>query len=525
MIKSVVDTIFSSSEKPNSAALRIALNCAIDMVTDSTSQSTDIGNGCDAYGLIFVLTANPCGLEPVLLAHPRCIVHVVCPGSVPWRETHPVTCNGWKLSPSYSNSVQCVSRQKDKDHTSLFNRLRTIVTLAREGKACGKVTDLIIDIEAGPGCSIESVMGQKKVAEIRPGETVTALVRVKVGAVAAKGYTLSTSPTSEALNRNISARDVLDELDDMLGASPTTILVAKLTYKHSLLPIGTRCTTVSGAMIKRSVPGESYDRSVPKDIAPPQALRSRIEVQKRLAFYLATHHPPRHAMLTLQEHFGPNGCRSSCPDYIRLLAEELRFQARITERFDLPSPIQPNLLANHNTSTSLTYEHFGHGLFATSNYKPQDWLIDIPDEETGNHSTEGPTRPEKSPRKPHGQYGHRKAEILRSESKRPVPRPSARQAGVAISTSKRNSGISQPTSKESVDEARKIWSDIRKISRGDRNSLDMGKISGLSNGHGDRERATALKELATKYQRSVGADTLVSLQGRGLRRAKENVAP
>ena len=524
MIKSVVDTIVSSTEKPDPAALAIALDCAIDLLNDTASHSASSEPGSDAYGHIFVLTANPYGLNPITLAHQKCVIHIVCPGGVPWRAIDPVICNGWKLSSSFSDSLQFMSRKKDKERGSLFSRLRNVLVMARRGKACGKVTDLVIDIEAGPNCSIEGVMGQKDIAEIRPGEMVTALVKVRVGASAAKGYTLSPSLASQASNSPSNPRDLLDELDEMLGASPAPILVAKLTYRHSLLPTGTRCSTVAAAKLKRSVPGNPSTTSTTKR---PDAVvaENRIAVQKRLAYYLATHHSPRHAILSLQEHFGDHGCQSSCPKYIRLLIEELKFHARVVERFDVPTLIRANPSLDRHPSTSHTYEHFGHGLFAASNYKPQDWLIGVPDDDTST-PPEKTAALEKTTPKPVGRYGHTKAEILRSESKRArVPRPSARQAGVAVSGNKRHSGISQATSKESLDEASRIWGDMRKLSKGDRGSIDVSKISGVSSGRGDVERAKALEALAIRNKRSVGADTLMSFQGRGLGRAKENVAP
>jgi len=453
-IKSVVDTIFSSTERPDSTALGIAIDCAIDLLTVFTPQSADTEPRDDAYGHIFVLTGNPHGLDSKLIAHHACMIHIVCPGSVPWRGPDPITCNGWKLGCAWSSSLQLTARRKDKDLNSLFNSLRNLIAYARGGRACGKVTDLILDIEAGPSCSIEMVMGQRNIAELRPGEVVTALVKVRVGTVAAKGYTLSPSPASKATNgSSSSSRDLLDELDMMLGTSPAPILVAKLTYRHSLLPTGTRCSTIAAAKVKRSVPDSPSNRNITRFTAQRNP-ENRPTVQKELAYHLATHHSPRQAILALSEHFGDNGAQSFCPEYIKLVTAELKFQARMIERFDLPSPIQSTPLTNHNTSTSNTYEHFGHGLFAASNYKPQDWLIGVPDEDSGPPSPEKPAMPDKAHKGPQAHYGHHKAELLRSESRRQVPRPSARQAGVVVST-KRYSGISHATSKPSVDEVLK----------------------------------------------------------------------
>lgn len=449
-----MDTIVCSTERPDSTALGIAIDCAIDLLTDFIPRPTDSEPKDDAYGHVFVVTGNPDGLDPNLMAHHACTISVVCPGSVPWPGLDPVMCNGWKLGCACFSSLPSMGRHKHKNPNSLFNSLRDLIAYARRGKACGKVIDLVLDIEAGPNCSIEMVMGQKNIAELRPGEVVTALVKVRVGTVAAKGYTLSPSPASKTTNGSSpSPRDLLDELDMMLGTSPAPILVAKLTYRHSLLPTGTRCSTIAAAKVKRSIPDSPSNRNISGSTAQRNS-ENRSTVQKTLAYYLATHHSPRQAMLALTEHFGDNGAQSFCPEYIKLVTGELKFQARMIERFDLPIPVQAASLTIHNTSTSNTYEHFGHGLFATPNYKPQDWLIGVPDEDCGPHSPEKPTIPEKALKGPQAHYGHHKAEVLRSESRRQAPRPSARQAGVAVSK-KRHSGILHATSKPSVDEVRK----------------------------------------------------------------------
>lgn len=449
-----MDTIVCSTERPDPTALRIAIDCAIDLLTDFTPRPADSEPKDDAYGHVFVVTGNPDGLDPNLVAHHACTISVVCPGSVPWRGPDSVMYNGWKLGCACFSSLPSTDRRKHNNSNSLFNSLRDLIAYARGGRACGKVIDLVLEVEAGPSCSIEMVMGQKNIAELRPGEVVTALVKVRVGTVAAKGYTLSPSPASKTTNGSSpSSRDLLDELDMMLGTSPAPILVAKLTYRHSLLPAGTRCSTIAAAKVKRSVPDSPSNRNISGSTAQRKP-ENRSIVQKRLAYYLSTHHSPRQAMLALSEHFGDNGSQSFCPEYIKLVTGELRFQARMIERFDLRIPVQATSLTTHNASTSNTYEHFGHGLFATSNYKPQDWLIGVPDEDRGPPSPEKLATPEKALKGPQAHYGHHKAEILRSESRHQVPRPSARQAGVVVSK-KRYSGISHATSKPSVDEVRK----------------------------------------------------------------------
>lgn len=522
-IKSAVDTIVSSTEPPETAALGTALDCAIDILTEAATQSADNEPQGEAYGHLFVLTGNTHGVSPILLDHEKLSVHVVCPGSVPWKGGGEVPCNGWRLNSLYSSSLQSMSIKKDRDQFSLFNRLRKIITLGRVGRPCGLLTDLVLDIQAGPGCSIEGVMGPKEIARLGAGQVVTALVKVKVGSPNTRGYSLSPMPQQQPSTSSEHCKDVLSELEVLLGTAPTLLLTAKLTYRNSLLPTGTRCSTVAAAKLNRSMPAEGSESSHNKTSGSRDE-QNGVAVQKRLVYYLATHHAPRHAMLTLQEHFGENGRGSLCPDYIQLVQAELKYQARVMERFGLDRSPADKLFSSRNVS-SHTYEHFGQGLFASSNYKPQDWLTKAMDEESSPRSSDKTTPTEEARKRIYGQYGHHKAELLCPGGiRRPTTRPSARQAGVIPSSVRRSSGTFQLPNRGAGDEARKIWGDMRKVSKGDRNSVDTVRFNNVSRSK-NVERTKVLKDLAVRNKRSVGTETLMSVQDRRARKVKENVSP
>ena len=422
-----------------------------------------------------------------------------------------------------------MSLMKDKDKDSLFNRLRDLVTLARSGKPCGRLTDLVLEIEAGQNSSIEAVMGQTEIASLRPGEVITSLVRVKVGANFARGYTLSPSPSLVSSGSLSKPKDVLDELDVMIGASPVPILVAKLTYKHSFLPAGTRCSTSAAAKMRRSLPHAEEDSASLETIDSPNA-NSRAAVQKRLAFNLATHHSPREAITVLQQHFGEDSLESFCTPYVMLLAEELKYQARILERFDLPNTIRGNLSAFLKV---MPQDQVGPALFDISNHKPEDWLTGVSDEESTTSLS--PKTQSSSSNASRLYLGHGKAETSRSKSLRPgTGMPSARQAGVPLSTyrakgstpaSTHNFRISHsPTAKVSMDEARRIWGDLRKISRGDRRLVKLNRTD-PRNSVKDSHGGTWIRDLAIRNKRSEGTDTEISLQRPEVCRGRENVVP
>ena len=523
-IKSAVDSIVSSTEKPEPAALATALNCAIDLLTDAATQAVGSEPLEDAYGHLFVLTGNIHGISPILLDHGKLSVHVVCPGSVPWRGANEVPCDGWRLGALYSSPLQSMSLRKDVDQGSLFNRLRRIIILARSGRVCGRLTDLVLDIQAGPACSIEGVMGSSDVARLCPGEVTTALVKVRVGAAFMGSFTPSHSMQQLSSTDSASSSDLLNELEAMLCTSSAPILIAKLTYRHSLLPTGTRCSTIAAAKLKRSMSDVRSDSSLIRTMKS-RATENRAAVQKRLIHHLATHHAPRHAILTLQEHFGEDGRKSLCPDYIKLVITELKYQARVTERFDLPVSTRISPSVSRNISLTNTYEHFGQGLFAASNYRPQDWLPGAIDEEASSRHSGKTSSTDRTPKRAHGDSGHRKATVLRTGSVRqPISRPSARQAGVLPTANRRNSSAFQATSKGIGAEARGLSSDKGKISSSDSSSINLGRPSGVS-GLTPMERSRGPKELTLRHKGTVGADSLMSRHDRGIARAKENVAP
>ncbi|KAL8826080.1 MAG: hypothetical protein Q9191_004023 [Dirinaria sp. TL-2023a] len=523
-IKSAVDSIVSSTEKPEPAALATALDCAIGLLTDAATQNADSEPQGDAYGHLFVLTSNIHGISPTLLEHEKLSVHVICAGSVPWKGANDVPCNGWRLDAPCSSPLQNMSSRKDVDQRSLFNQLQRIITLARSGKICGKVTDLVLDIQAGPACSIEGVMGSKFVARLCPGEVTTALVKLRVGAAVTGGYTLSHSMQQPTSPGSASYNDLLNEVEAMLGASSAPILIAKLTYRHSLLPTGTRCSTITAAKLKLSISDVRLDSS-PARTMKSKATENRVAVQKRLVQHLATHHTPRHAILTLQENFGAEGRKSVCPEYIKLVTTELKYQARVTERFDLAMYTSISPYASRNISLTNTYEHFGQGLFAASNYRPQDWLPAAIEDDSSPRRSGKTSSTNRTSKRAQGGSGPRKTVVLHTGSVRQqISRPSARQAGVMPTANSRNSSALQATNKGIGPEARGFSSDKGKISNGDRSSVNLSRPSGVSETP-PMEGSRSPKALVVRNNGTIGAEILNSQEGRGLARAKENVAP
>lgn len=526
-IKSTVDAILNSTDKPEPAALGVAIDRAIDLLTDPVCEQSDDEPGGDACGHIFILTANAAAVPSVLLSHTKVQVHVIRAGPVPWKGSSATTCSGWKLAPLYCSSLQYMSSRKDRDRGSLFSQLRSLILLARMGKSCGRLIDLVLEIEPGQECGVEAVMGRLEIGSLRPGEVITALFKVKVGTILAEGYTLSRSTSLNNSNSPTKPNDVFEELDVMLGASPTPILIAKLAYKHTLLSACTRCSTIAAVKLKRSLLHTDED-VVATDNANQAAANMKAAVQKRLVSYLATHHSPRTALSVLQAHFGKDGQESSCPRYIKLVTEELRYQARITERFDLPSPIKGVLPVLRN---AMPREQSGQDLLTMFNSKPQGRLAG-PEDEDGNMDSARQTQSnDYSQTLIHGQIT---AGVSRSASKRSgINMPSARQAGIPLlprrnraptSESKRDSAVSQSAiTKDAVDEARWIWGGLRKASRGSRGLTEL-KMSNFQPSETGAPKDNDIGDLGTRKKGSAGTETVISLQA-AVSTGRENVAP
>lgn len=452
-LKTVLDGVTNSSLESRPGALVETIKFAQDLLVRSPVPNGDSAPLQEVFGHIIVLTADTRDLASGLLTHEKLQTHVICPGIVPRQHWEAIDCSGWKLRSMTEQQPQAVTSKKDSDPYSLFNRLRALIQYARGGNLYGTLTDMVLDVEPGPDCTVEGVFGRSDYLTLRPGEMRTILVKVKSNIPAARGYSLARS--SESVSPRIGS-EVLSELDKMLGVSATTILTAKLRYKHSLLPANTNCSMIVDCQMKMQT-STSASRRIPRKPITSKNTAQKNHVHQRLAYYFATCCNPCDALLTLRNEFGDGGSGSACPEYITLLIKELKYQARIAER-----------LAIHESAPKLIYPARTHspesscrgsvrGIFQSENCKPQDWITVIPDEEAGEEET-------------------------------------------------------QLTIKEALglDDARKIWNDLKKMSSSGGNSGG----SRVMDSRAEDERTRSIRELALKNKRSIGEETMRSLATR-----------
>lgn len=454
-IKTALDSITSSRKKLGASAWTNTIECAKELLLKSMVPDPDEEPLQDTYGHIFFLTPDADSLPFPSLAHEKLVFHIISPAGALRNDQSSMHCNGWKLRSLSEIEIQAVKSKKDLDPMSVFNRLRVLIPQARSGKLLGNLTELVLEIKPGPDCVVEGHIGRVDFTELHPGEVFTALFRLKVGAVTTKDYYSSHPPTrsSEALQKS---KDIVGQHDRMVEKTESEILTARLTYRHSLLAAGTMCSVTTQCHMKRhhQDPDQKLSPSAFSSLRPNY--RS-VLVEKRLAYRLATHGSPREALTDLHSEFGDKSQFSACPDYINLLAKELKYQARIVQRLEIEaSPKKSSTV--HGAKRPL--ENGPKSPFGTEQYKPQHSATsDIPTQE-----------------------------LFRAEP------------ALAV--------LSLKESREQLrtDEARRIWGDLKKMTWPPHQAKGDRSISSQL----DEARNKGIRDIAVKNKRSVGTDSLRS---------------
>lgn len=382
-LKTVLDAVVNTKELPSTSSWTNTIESATELLLQSTVPDADAEILQDSFGLVIILTANTAGIPSRLLIHDKLHFHVICPTSVPRNNFGAIDCNGWKLCSMSGKEPLAGRAHKDTDPTSLLNKLRDLTVHARSGKDAGKLTYLSLDIKPGSMCRIESVMGKSEYMTLHPGELRTIMVRLRVPAVKAQEHTLLRSATLPALGQY--SIDIQDELDRMLRAAPrpAKILTARLKYKHSLLSANTTCSVVAECSLKKRTT-TPVEKMQPEKSSAEEPAQNRTLVHERLAYHLATHGAPEKALSTFRDEFGNEGRRSHCPDYTHLILNELKYQARISERLAIDSSPKKLMLPHTTNRDPSPGSAFGHRSRLPSNgenSRPDSWYTEVPDDD------------------------------------------------------------------------------------------------------------------------------------------------
>ena len=534
-IKSALDGITNATGKPkmNAWAWHDTINCAKELLLNSIEP--DPGNEVlqDTFGHIFLMTQDADRIPFESLEHDKLAFHIISPIGAPRDDQSSIQCNGWKLR-SLSGDETRAASTADSDATSLSNQLRALIPQARSGKLLGSLTDLVLEVSAGPDCTVEGLIGKAQFTKLHPGEIVTALFKLRVPAARIQAYSVSRTPTlsSEAL---INSKDALTKLDKIFGTTVAKILTARLTYKHSLLPTGTTCLVTTECHIKRPLPNPDHLPNPSKLNLLPKAGDCTVLVQKRLAYYLATHRSPKQALAALHDEFGDRFQYTACPSYARFLAKELKYQARIVERLEIDaspkksfavrdpsslvesrSPISPDAekYKSRHRATDSPFESHSQSSPDDKHYKPQ------------HHATASPLEIRSPPNSPSGEQHKplRRAANSLLENRNPsspgaennkphyrstsdIPTDELFKAQPALTA------LSVQNSREQLrtDEARRIWGDMRKMKRSPYQSVPSRSVSSPV----VEAQSNGIRELAVKNKRSMGTESLRSLWSLG----------
>ncbi|KAL9607448.1 MAG: hypothetical protein Q9167_007637 [Letrouitia subvulpina] len=315
--KRALDSIKISPDFSDSWGLQSAALKAISLLEKSTSRRPESGPIESVSGHIVVFSSNLEGFSQDILNHDKIQSHLINAGVVPWKSGNRIRANGSKLQSMLTEELSLQTCINDIDPFSISNGLRALIGDARKGVLHGKVTGLSLTIEPASHSYVEIVHQVNRIASISPGENiVAALLRLSGG-----------PKTTEELQEKVL----------------TTILSAKLEFKHSLLP-NTRSVVTEESQLWNGRRSSNDDLD-----------ECKIFVHNRLIFHIATHQPPRQAIQSLIEEFGNEGVQSACPGYFRLVVKELKHHAHIIERFDILGSRRPVVQAVHRRAQSEQY--------------------------------------------------------------------------------------------------------------------------------------------------------------------------
>ena len=322
----------AGQRQPSESALESVLKMAADLLSSARKTRVDEQRGDDfrPRRLVqppahIILLSSHVGTGPLEVAGGH-LVHIVNPAIVPWSNSQGHT-SGWQLCSMFPSRLN--STALSQEGGNLAGRLEKLIQLARGGTNPGELREVAIDIQSGPRYEIETILGEPRWARLNAGQTAQLFVRLKAGQSPVRRLASNDSRPDET---DEDCDDSFAELDAMLGEATAEALTVEVTYRHSLLPQNTKLSVGASCSLKRHTAGAPWNRW--SGVTLQDNINQQAKLQRRLAFFLAaTCQGQRQALAILQDLFGEAACLSACPAYVKQIKEELRYQARITERF------------------------------------------------------------------------------------------------------------------------------------------------------------------------------------------------
>ena len=324
----------------------------------------DMEPSCVRVGHIVVVTPNPGAIPQSCYLDKSIGLHVICPGSVPWRRIAAVTAEGWRIL----NLFQPTEPAQAMKSTGYCAKIRNLISDLRSGSNSGKLLNIDVAIKASPDCATDGSMGVGFFHSLQPGEQKTIMVRVKMRTPRLENAFPSNFDRTKGTSPN---DDLIRDMEAMLGPKSVPILRIKLRYNHSKLSSGTVLEMRSTASVEVTtqqspqVGGTSEEQEKRRN-----SVSFASHVQMCLIYYLATHAQyPSHALKTLRDHFGPEKDGCECNEYLSSVIDELKYQERVLQRLEM---------ADHVGDTFK--ELVENSSRKNVGYKPYSWIM-LPEDE------------------------------------------------------------------------------------------------------------------------------------------------
>jgi hypothetical protein len=347
-------------------------------------------------------------------------------------------------------------------YEDISERLRQAVLHARNGGTPGKITDIRIKMMPGPGCHLEGVLGQASKAVLRVNQTFSIIARIRVDMALTQG---SIPRPSEKSKAKTGLEDAFSDLEKCLGESQASLFTAQAMFHHSVFPASNFIFTEQTCKITKT--DSTAPWSLPDTTSSSlRTKKAKVELHKRLAFFIATNSTPKEVLRELDKIFRPNNSLAACPEFVKSVRKELHHQLLVIGYHATATSSSRSPLVNSENH----FRCLGRFSFETPD-KQQTFALGL--------------------------------ELSRIRSASDSPATVIHQR-----ISERITEHTEPD--ESVDEAAQIWRHMRKDSKSRRRGPNESNES-LELIQSTDERLRELRKHAIQNKRSIGADTLRSL--------------
>ena len=306
-----------SLSAPQDLDLSETLAAAIHALTPRSVLSQG-NHGC---GNVIVLSPNATECCGVLCTVAPVPIHVIHPGTVPWRRKE-ARNTGWQISASCLKAAM-VSRQDD---------LKKMIAHARTHIDPGRISDVSIDVRPSDGCRIGQILGQRSYSNLHQGQDVFIVVEVHIPVWHVPWE------TGEFLHGQMKIDNLFAELEGMLGDAHSELFTVAVDYRHSIFPHNTLITTQLTCRVAQSNP--SLNRTLSSAFRPMSSSETPAsKVYKQLIYCICSILAPENALATIGQIFSKLQDDSELAVSLRLVEKELEYQTCTIDKFNIDIPM------------------------------------------------------------------------------------------------------------------------------------------------------------------------------------------